>query len=128
MIAIPIGDFAKMKNKAQENNASSSSTLTSKDPPDIQDRKLIDSKLKESAIEVNKEKRDAQNMRKKLKPLLRMHNEQILEVIRNLEVGKQVPAQFILQVLTRLPKVTILRNRLLIDGEPLEEKASNIVS
>lgn len=130
MMMVSMDEYNKMKKWPDPESASVSTPTSSltKDPPDIAAKKLYDEKLRGDAIEKNRQERENQDFQKKLKPLLAIHNEHLLDVIKRLEPSKRVQAHYVLQVLSRLPKVSIMQDRILIDGEALAEKCHNIVS
>ena len=93
------------------------------EPPDVRLKLLYDEQMKKSAREKNKQEKELD----RIQPLLALQSSNLAEVLRNIPQGKQLSANFILRILSRLPKVSIVRNFITIDGEPLNDTASQIV-
>ena len=125
---IPEDQYINMKNNKnndQEGGALLSSK--SKEPPEVQMKLFHDEHSKNQAKQWNKELQTAENVNKRIQPLLALHSSHIEEVIKNIPQNHQAHANFVLQVLSRLPKVAIIRNHITIEGEVLQESASSIV-
>ena len=125
---IPEDQYINMKNNKnddQEGGALLSSK--SKESPEVQMKLFHDEHSKSQAKQWNKELETAENVNKRIQPLLALHSSHIEEVIKNIPQNHQANANFVLQVLSRLPKVAIIRNHITIEGEVLREPASSIV-
>ena len=97
-------------------------------PADQEVKKWSDKKIKEQAKLRNKQEQARQNFNKKISPLLDIYRQNHQEVLTQVEESKQGPAHFVLTLISRLPKISILHNKILYDNEVLKESASNIVS
>ena len=92
-------------------------------PDDVKIKLLNDEKMKKKAVEKLKKEKTLAS----LQPLLALQSANIADVLKKIPVDKQVQANFLLQMISRLPKLSIVRNRITIDGEPLREEADQIV-
>ena len=121
---IPEDQYISMKNNKDDQEGGALLSTKSKDPPDVQMKLFHDEHSKNQARRWNKEAEDAN---KRIQPLLALHSSHIEEVIKNIPDNQRANANFVLQVLSRLPKVAIVRNYIAIEGEALREPASTIV-
>ena len=121
---IPEDQYISMKNNKDDQEGGALFSTKSKDPPDVQMKLFHDEHSKNQARRWNKE---AENANKRIQPLLALHSSHIEEVIKNIPDNQRANANFVLQVLSRLPKVAIVRNYIAIEGEALREPASTIV-
>ena len=96
-------------------------------PPDVQMRKLNDQYTRTKNKQKNQEIEEMEEFSRKLKPILSLHTNSLEEVLKKIPKNQHVQASFLLQVLSRLPKTSIQRDYILIDGEPLPTSASDIV-
>lgn len=126
MVMISLDSFEDMKrNRTKQKNKEDE--IGSKDPPDVEMKKRNDQYVKSVAKEKNQADQEMEEFSKRLKPLLSLHTNSIEEIIKKIPSDKQEQASFLIQVLSRLPKVSIQRDRLMIDGEPLSTPASDII-
>ena len=99
-----------------------------KGPDDVKLKLFYDNQARKAAKQKNQEEAEAAQLQKKIQPLLALHSANIAEVLKKFPQDKQAQANFILLILSRLPKVSIVRDYLTIDGEPLKEPAHQIVT
>ena len=117
-----------MMNADQYNQIKKEDKTSKKDAPDIEEKKFYDNRLKKEARKKNRDEETNRKFNEKIKPLFALYNSDLEQVLKKINPGKKPQANFVLQVLTRLPKVSINQDRLMIDGEPMKEPASRIVT
>ena len=113
----------KMRNKTlNENENENENQISSNTADDIRVKLFYDDQMKKSA-------REKQKLEQSLliQPLLGIQSENLSEVLRLIPTKKQVRANFVLQVLARLPKLSVLRNQITIDNEPLTIPANQVI-
>ena len=94
-------------------------------PDDVKLKLLYDEQMRKDGREKHENEK---NLNKQLQPLLALQSANMGEVLKSIPHDKQVHGNYILQILSRLPKLSIVRNHITIDGEPLKESASQIVN
>ena len=99
-----------------------------KGPDDVKLKLFYDHQARKAAKQKNREETEAAQLQKRIQPLLALHSGNLAEVLKKFPQDKQAQANFILLILSRLPKVSIVRDYLTIDGEPLKEPAHQIVT
>ena len=100
---------------------------TSKDPSDVKLAKAVDSYVRKRDEKKIKEHQDWEKLSSRLKPILSGSQKEIEEIMNQFPNHQRPDAQFILSILSRLPKVVLTPKRLLIDGTPMEDSLVAIV-
>ena len=104
-----------------------SASSTPEDATDVRVAKAVDSFVRKRDERKIKENQDWEKLSSRLKPILSGSQKEIEETIKHFPGDRRPDAQFILSILSRLPKVVLTPKRLLIDGVPMEDSLVTIV-
>ena len=94
---------------------------------DVKLMKLYDKMVKARGAKQLKEQKRVNDLQSRLKPILGSYVSDSKDLLKNIPKDKLPQAEFILSVLTRLPKVSLNEKRLLIDGEAMSEPVDVIL-
>ena len=114
--------------QGQENAMSGSGVEKKTEADDVKIAKLHDQMIrKKDASEIETEKK-WNELGARLKPILSTAQVQRDEILNQFPAKFHAQASFILNILSRLPKVSFKDTQLLIDGEPLSDTLFQIVT
>ena len=116
-------EYASMKKKQSQ----PSSSITH-EPNDIQLAKLQDAYVRKRDEKKIKENLQWNKLSSRLKPILSSSQGEIQGIIDQFPPDVQSPAKFIVSTLSRLPKVLVTPNRILIDGIPMKDSLLDIIA
>ena len=85
---------------------------------DILVKKKDEAWITKAEREKDRKRQEMDAFSERLKPLLSIHLQQIDDILKEIHPNRQAQAKFILEVLSRLPKVSLTKKHLLIDNEP----------
>ena len=100
---------------------------SSKEASDIKVAKLQDAFIRKRDEKEVRENKNWEQLSSRLKPIMSAHQAELQKIVKDFPEAQQDQAQFLLTLLSRLPKVTISSNRLLIDGQPMTDGIIAIV-
>ena len=103
------------------------SPSTIEDSSDVRVAKAVDSFVRKRDERKIKENQDWEKLSSRLKPILSGSQKDVEEIIKQFPGDRRSDAQFILSILSRLPKVVLTPKRLLIDGMPMEDSLLTII-
>lgn len=121
MYLIGADEYNAMKNK-------STSPKTEKQPKDVELALLHDDMTRKSNKKTIKKEKSAKEFSEKLKPLLQFNSEELNRMLKNFSDEKKSSAKFIITVLSRLPTVALTSEQMLINGQPVKEDVTKIVT
>ena len=102
-------------------------TLVSNDASDVKLAKYQDAFVRKRDAGKIKENQGWENLSTRLKPILSGPQSEMQEMLNQFPTDRQNNAQFILSILSRLPKVVLTPKRLLIDGVPMEDSMVDVI-
>ena len=97
------------------------------DASDVKLAKLQDAYVRKRDEKQIKENQEWDKFSSRLKPILSSSHSEIQGIVNQFPKDEQNHAQFVLGVLSRLPKVTLTPNSLLIDGVPMDDSLIDVV-
>ena len=121
MFLVSPEEYASMKKKQTPSNVTPEAT-------DVQLAKLQDAYVRKRDEKKIKENLEWDKLSSRLKPILASSHVEIHGIIDQFPLEMQDRARFILSTLSRLPKVLVTPNRLLIDGIPMEDSLMDIIN
>ena len=125
MIMISSDQYNDMKRRSNKTNKDVNEKKS--EAADVTVTKMNDEYVKQTAIKKNKAEHDMEEFSKRMKPLLSLHLNDIDEIMKHIPPDQKTQADFLIQVLSRLPKVSLSKNHILIDHEPMIKKASDVI-
>ena len=99
-----------------------------KEASDVKVAKLQDAYIRKRDEKEVRENKNWEQLSSRLKPILSVHQAGLQELVKEFPETHQDQAQFLLTILSRLPKVTFSSKRLFIDGQPLKDDIIEIVN
>ena len=97
------------------------------EPNDVKLAKFQDAYIRNRDGKDIKESRNWEQLSSRLKPILSSHQADLQELLKQFPSTHQDQAQFVLSFLSRLPKVTLSSNHLMIDGQAVKDSLVEIV-
>ena len=97
------------------------------EPNDVKLAKFQDAYIRNRDGKDIRESRNWEQLSSRLKPILSSHQADLQEMLKQFPSTHQDQAQFVLSFLSRLPKVTLSSNHLMIDGQATKDSLVEIV-
>lgn len=98
------------------------------EPADIQIARLEDAYITKKEKKKNQEKRKLDDLAKRVKPLLSSNTADLQNVVKqNFSSNDQAIAQTIIDLLSKLPQVSIIDKCMLVKGQPLGDNVITVV-
>ena len=99
-----------------------------KDPDDVAILKKHDAYVRNLNQEKIKEDKNWAELGARLKPILSTYAKETSEIVNSFPVERQMQVQTILDILTKIPKVTIADKKISINGSLMNESARQVVN
>ena len=112
---------------AEEYRAMKKEKELPKEANDVKLAKLQDAFIRKQDAKKIKENRDWDQLASQLKPIFSAQQGDIQEMLKPFPETQRDQAKLVLNLLSRLPKVTLSQKQLLIDGQPLADSLNTIV-
>ena len=116
MILMPAEEYKAMKKMGAEEEAS-----------DVKLAKFQDSFIRKQDAKRIEDDQNWQRLSSRLKPIFSTQREDIQEMLKPFPSGQREEAKLVLNLLARLPKVTLSKEQLLVDGQPMRDSLLTIV-
>ena len=114
-------------NSGKEKDEQNYNIPSQKKSADVQLAELQDAFIRKQDKKKNQEERNMSDFAKKIKPLLAGNVANMEEVLKAFTGNDRIVAQNILNILARIPRVSLSNNKLLIDGEAVKEDLVQII-
>ena len=116
MILMPAEEYKAMKKMGAEEEAS-----------DVKLAKFQDSFIRKQDAKRIEDDQNWQRLSSRLKPIFSTQQEDIQEMLKPFPSRQREEAKLVLNLLARLPKVTLSKEQLLVDGQPMRDSLLTIV-
>ena len=116
MILMPAEEYKAMKKMGAEEEAS-----------DVKLAKFQDSFIRKQDAKSIEDDQNWQRLSSRLKPIFSTQQEDIQEMLKPFPSRQREEAKLVLNLLARLPKVTLSKEQLLVDGQPMRDSLLTIV-
>ena len=116
MIMINLEQYQNMKKNNDTIGGAMEGGKREKD--DILVKKKDEAWITKAEREKDRKRQEMDAFSERLKPLLSIHLQQIDDILKEIHPNRQAQAKFLLEILSRLPKVSLTKKHLLIDNEP----------
>ena len=116
MILMPAEEYKVMKKMGAEEEAS-----------DVKLAKFQDSFIRKQDAKRIEDDQNWQRLSSRLKPIFSTQREDIQEMLKPFPSRQREEAKLVLNLLARLPKVTLSKEQLLVDGQPMRDSLLTIV-
>ena len=116
MILMPAEEYKAMKKMGAEEEAS-----------DVKLAKFQDSFIRKQDAKRIEDDQNWQRLSSRLKPIFSTQREDIQEMLKPFPSRQREEAKLVLNLLARLPKVTLSKEQLLVDGQPMRDSLLTIV-
>ena len=95
---------------------------------DVKIAKLHDTMIRKQDAKQIKTDKHWSDLGARLRPILTSVQEEKKEILKQFPVESHTQVEFILNILNRLPKVTLNNTQLMIDGQPLQDPLKKVIS
>ena len=124
MYLVPTEEYQSLKGQGADKKMASSS----KEPSDVSVTKYQDAYIRQEDQKQIQDKQSYDSFLQKVKPLFSSFNNDLSEILQGFSDSDQVPARFIIDFLLRLPRVSVNKNVLYIDGQAIHDSFSNVIN
>ena len=95
---------------------------------DVKIAKLHDTMIRKQDAKQIKSDRHWSDLGARLRPILSSVQEEKKEILKQFPVETHTQVEFILNILNRLPKVSLNNTQLMIDGQPIQDPLKKVIS
>ena len=118
MVLMPAEQYRALKNGSNE---------PKKEASDVKMAKFQDSFIREQNAKKITEEQNWENVSSRLKPIFSSQHADVQKMLKSFPSNQQDQAKSVLNLLARLPKVTLSAEQLLVDGQPMTDSLTAIV-
>ena len=118
MVLTPAEQYRALKNGSNE---------PKKEASDVKMAKFQDSFIREQNAKKITEDQNWENVSSRLKPIFSSQHADVQKMLKSFPSNQQDQAKSVLNLLARLPKVTLSAEQLLVDGQPMTDSLTAIV-
>ena len=118
MVLMPAEQYRALKNGSNE---------PKKEASDVKMAKFQDSFIREQNAKKITEEQNWENVSSRLKPIFSSQQADVQKMLKSFPSNQQDQAKLVLNLLARLPKVTLSAEQLLVDGQPMTDSLTAIV-
>ena len=118
MVLMPAEQYRALKNGSNE---------PKKEASDVKMAKFHDSFIRQQNAKKITEDQNWENVSSRLKPIFSSQQADVQKMLKSFPSNQQDQAKLVLNLLARLPKVTLSTEQLLVDGQPMTDSLSAIV-
>ena len=118
MVLMPAEQYRALKNGSNE---------PKKEASDVKMAKFQDSFIREQNAKKITEEQNWENVSSRLKPIFSSQQADVQKMLKSFPSNQQDQAKSVLNLLARLPKVTLSAEQLLVDGQPMTDSLTAIV-
>ena len=126
MQLVPV-DQARTANAAPEMFDKKPKESTSKEADDVLLARMQDAYIRKNDRKKILEQKNLEDFAKKVKPILSSNADNLQEVLKNFNGDEQALARTVLNIIARLPKVSLVKNQLFIDGQIYDADVTQMV-
>ena len=119
MVLMPAEQYRALKNGSNE---------PKKEASDVKMAKFQDSFIREQNAKKITEEQNWENVSSRLKPIFSSQHADVQKMLKSFPSNQQDQAKLVLNLLARLPKVSLSAEQLLVDGQPMTDSLTAIVS
>ena len=118
MVLTPAEQYRALKNGSNE---------PKKEASDVKMAKFQDSFIREQNAKKITEEQNWENVSSRLKPIFSSQQADVQKMLKSFPSNQQDQAKLVLNLLARLPKVSLSAEQLLVDGQPMTDSLTAIV-
>ena len=126
MRLVPV-DQAQTADSASESTSKNPKEPSSNEADDVLLARMQDAYIRKNDRKKILEQQNLENFAKKVKPLLASNADNMQEVLKSFNGDEQALARTVLNIIVRLPKVSLVKNQLFIDGQIYDTDVTKMV-